>query len=168
MRAWPGGVNRTAFVGENGTLVVDAEGHSHFHHPDGKEEDALHVEGMPRLEPCNHWHTWVDKALGEKIELSAPFELATRITEATDSLVRRSYRRAFAPPQFDRGTDPPHPPHGRPIPVPPDPGRGVMAQPGVKPREHETNQNQRKNGAKQLSFLLSAFHPAKPVSALSA
>ncbi len=82
LEAWPGGANKTAFVGENGTLVVEAEGHSKLYRG-GKEENALRLEGLPKLEPFNHWHSWVDKALGKKVKLITPFEIATRITEAT-------------------------------------------------------------------------------------
>ena len=118
----------TAVVGEKGTLVIEPEGQSRLWR-DGKMEPGSRQEGLPKFEPFNHWHSWIDKCLGKPVEPLTPFGIATRITEATilgvkasrypgqellwdksklaftnhkeatETLVRRNYREGFAPPR---------------------------------------------------------------------
>lgn len=124
---WPDGSNQTAFVGENGTFIVDAEGHSRLYR-DGEVLNGTRLEGLPKLQPFNHWHSWIDKALGKNVKLITPFPVAVRITEAVllgvravrfpgrellwdgkalrfdleeanRTIVGREYRKEFAPPR---------------------------------------------------------------------
>lgn len=83
---------------------------------------------LPEFPRLNHWHAWVDNCLGIDTELRTPFADGIRITEAailgvkasrypgkelhwnkanlsftnhpeaTDTVVRRTYRDGFAPP----------------------------------------------------------------------
>jgi len=78
-----GGSNITAVVCEGGTLVLQADGGLKIWR-DGKAEQGLRMEGMPKKwEPLNHWHAWVDNCLGKKTELRTPFKDAIRTTEPT-------------------------------------------------------------------------------------
>jgi predicted dehydrogenase len=125
----PAGDVMTVIVGEEATLIVEAEGHSQIWR-NGKMEEASRLEGLPKFAPLNHWHAWVDNCLGKKTELLTPFKDAVRITEATilgvkasrypgqellwdksrlaftnhkeatETIVRRQYREGFAPPSF--------------------------------------------------------------------
>lgn len=125
---WPEGGTLTAIVGEKGTLVVEPEGRSRLWR-DGKWEEGSRLEGLPKLQGFNHWHSWVDKCLGKDIEPLTPFSKAVKITEATilgvrasrfpgqellwdkaalrftnhkeatETIVRRNYRQGFAPPR---------------------------------------------------------------------
>ncbi len=120
--------NMTVVVCEGGTLVLEADGGLKVWR-DGKKEEGLRMEGVPKYGPLNHWHAWVDNCLGKKTELRAPFTDAIRITEAcllavkatrfpnqellwdksklaftnnpeaTKTIVRRQYREGFAPPR---------------------------------------------------------------------
>lgn len=128
LKDWPDGGTLTAIVGENGTLVVEPEGRSRLWR-DGKWEEGSRLEGLPKLQGFNHWHSWVDKCLGKDVEPLTPFSKAVRITEATilgvrasrfpgqellwdkaalrftnnkeatETVVRRNYRQGFAPPR---------------------------------------------------------------------
>lgn len=83
-----GGSNITVVVCEGGTLVLEADGGLKVWR-DGKAEQGLRMEGMPKQwEPLNHWHAWVDNCLGKKTELRTPFKDAVRITEATQLAVK--------------------------------------------------------------------------------
>lgn len=125
---WPEQGTLTAIVGEKGTLLVEPEGRSRLWR-DGRMEEESRLEGLPKLQPFNHWHSWVDKCLGKAVEPLTPFAQAVKITEATilgvkgsrypgqellwdkaglrftnhkeatDTLVRRAYRDGFAPPR---------------------------------------------------------------------
>jgi predicted dehydrogenase len=122
------GSNMTCVVCENGTLVLEADGLLKIYQ-NGKMTPGLRMEGLPEFPPLNHWHAWVDNCLGKKTELRTPFKDAIRITEpallgvkatmfpgetlnwdhkklaftnnkkATDTIVRRQYRKGFAPPR---------------------------------------------------------------------
>ncbi|MBC8126878.1 MAG: Gfo/Idh/MocA family oxidoreductase [Gloeobacteraceae cyanobacterium ES-bin-144] len=77
------GSNITAVVCEGGTLVLEADGGLKIWR-DGKAEQGLRMEGMPKKWPSlNHWHAWVDNCLGQKTELRTPFKDAIRTTEPT-------------------------------------------------------------------------------------
>jgi predicted dehydrogenase len=125
----PGGGVMTVIVGEKATMTLEAEGRARVF-IDGKFEEGGRMEGLPKFEPLNHWHAWVDNCLGRKTELLTPFKDAVRITEATilgvkasrfpgqellwdkatlsftnhkeatETIVRRKYREGFAPPKF--------------------------------------------------------------------
>ncbi|MBN8457872.1 MAG: Gfo/Idh/MocA family oxidoreductase [Verrucomicrobia bacterium] len=128
LKDWPDSGTMTAIVGENGTLVVEPEGRSRLWR-DGKWEEGSRLEGLPKLQGFNHWHSWVDKCLGKDVEPLTPFSKAVKITEATilgvrasrfpgqellwdkaalrftnhkeatETIVRRNYRQGFAPPR---------------------------------------------------------------------
>jgi predicted dehydrogenase len=123
----PGDGTLTVIVGEQGTMVAGAEGDFRIWST-GAKEPVSKVDGLPKPERFNHWHSWVDKCLGKAVEPITPFAQATRITEATilgvkatrypgqellwdkaqlaftnhaeatATLVRRKYRAGFAPP----------------------------------------------------------------------
>jgi predicted dehydrogenase len=127
---WPKEGTLTAIVGDKGTLLVDHEGRSRLW-TDGTMHEASRLEGLPKLPPINHWHTWVDQCLGKPVEPLTPFPEAVKITEATilgvkasrypgqellwekdklrfsnhreatETLVRRAYRPGFAPPRVE-------------------------------------------------------------------
>lgn len=120
--------NMTVVVCEGGVLTLTAPGRLEVWR-DGKLTAGLKMPGLPEFAPLNHWHAWVDNCLGKKTELRSPFKDALRITEAvqlavkaaryrgqelrwdkaslsftnhkeaSDTIVRRSYREGFAPPQ---------------------------------------------------------------------
>jgi predicted dehydrogenase len=122
------GSNITAIVCEKGTLILEAGGGLKLWR-DGKMSYGLREPGLPKYEPMNHWHAWVDNCLGKKTELRSPFKDAVRITEpallavkasrfpgetllwdkskltftnhkkATETIVSREYREGFAPPK---------------------------------------------------------------------
>jgi predicted dehydrogenase len=119
--------NMTVLVCEGGVLCLTADGRLEIWR-DGKMTSGLKMPGLPEFPPLNHWHAWVDNCLGKKTELRSPFKDAIRMTEAaqlavkatrfpgeelrwdkatltftnhqeaTQTLVRRSYRDGFAPP----------------------------------------------------------------------
>jgi len=90
---------------------------------------GLEMPGLPDFPELNHWHAWIDNILGLDTELRTPFVQGARITEAcllpvkatrfpgvelwwdkaslrftnheeaTATIVRRDYRRGFAPPE---------------------------------------------------------------------
>ena len=120
--------NMTVVVCEGGVLTLTAPGRLEIWR-DGKLTPGLKMPGLPEFPPLNHWHAWVDTCLGKPTELRSPFKDALRITEAvqlavkagrypgqelrwdkaslsfpnhpqaTASLIRRTYRDGFAPPQ---------------------------------------------------------------------
>lgn len=77
---WPGGIF-TAVVCEKGTLVLAPEGPLEvWQH--GVKIDGMAWPGLPTFENFNHWHAWVDKALGRDTpHLWMPFEVGLRCTE---------------------------------------------------------------------------------------
>jgi len=119
--------NMTVVVCEGGVLCLTADGRLEIWR-DGKMTAGLKMPGLPDYPRLNHWHAWVDNCLGLKTELSSPFPKAIRMTEATQlavkatrfpsvelrwdkatlsfpnhaeasqTIVRRSYRDGFAPP----------------------------------------------------------------------
>jgi len=119
--------NMTVVVCEGGILTLTPGGRLEIWR-DGKVTAGLKMPGLPEFPPIDHWHAWVDNCLGKKTELRAPFKDAVRITEpvllavkasrfpgqelrwdkasltftnneeATNTVVRRSYREGFAPP----------------------------------------------------------------------
>lgn len=119
--------NMTVVVCEGGVLCLTAEGRLEIWR-DGKMTSGLKMPGLPEFPRMNHWHAWVDNCLGVKTELRSPFKDAVRMTEAallavkatrfpgqelrwdkatlsftnheeaTNTIVRRSYREGFAPP----------------------------------------------------------------------
>jgi hypothetical protein len=120
----------TAIVCEGGTLVIEAEGRPKIYRNGAVEEGLRMEGMPMKWEQMNHWHAWVDNCLGVKTELYTPFKTAIRITEAallavkatrypgqelrwnkakleftnhaeaTKTIVRREYRKEFAPPRF--------------------------------------------------------------------
>lgn len=120
--------NMTVVVCEGGVLCLTAEGRLEIWR-DGHLTAGLKMPGLPDYPHLNHWHAWVDRCLGRETELRTPFKEAIRMTEATQlavkatrfpgvelrwdkasltftnhalasqSIVRRSYRDGFAPPQ---------------------------------------------------------------------
>jgi predicted dehydrogenase len=85
----PNDDNMTAVVCEGGTLTLEADGRLKIWR-DGKMEEGLRMEGLPKFQPLNHWHAWVDNCLGIKTELRTPFKDAVRITEACLLAVKAS------------------------------------------------------------------------------
>jgi predicted dehydrogenase len=77
---WPSGV-LTIVVCEGGTLVLAPEGPLEIWR-DGKMTDGMKWPGLPAYESFNHWHAWVDKALGVNTpHLWMPFGVGLRCTE---------------------------------------------------------------------------------------
>ena len=121
--------NMTVVVCENGVLCLTADGRLEIWR-DGKMESGLKMPGLPEFPKLNHWHAWVDNCLGIKTELRTPFRDGLRMTEAaqlavkatrfpgqelrwdkatlsfsnndeaTQSIVRRTYRSGFEPPKM--------------------------------------------------------------------
>jgi predicted dehydrogenase len=119
--------NMTVVVCEGGVLCLAADGRLEIWR-DGKMTSGLKMTGLPEFPRMNHWHAWVDNCIGVKTELRSPFKDAIRMTEATqlavkatrfpgqelrwdkatlsftnheeatNTIVRRSYREGFAPP----------------------------------------------------------------------
>jgi hypothetical protein len=122
---WPEG-NVTCVVCEGGVLVLGAGGGLQIWR-DGKSEKWETLPGMPQFKPFNHWHAWVDTALGKESEHWSPFPVGLKITEcallavkasrfpgvelqwdraqlaftnhpeATRTIVKREYRKGFEP-----------------------------------------------------------------------
>lgn len=77
---WPSGV-LTIVVCEGGTLVLAPEGPLEIWR-EGKKTDGMSWPGLPKYESFNHWHAWVDKALGKDTpHLWMPFATGLRCTE---------------------------------------------------------------------------------------
>lgn len=77
---WPSGIV-TIVVCEGGTLVLAPEGPLEIWR-DGQKTDGMQWPGLPAYEPFNHWHAWVDKALGTSTpHLWMPFSVGLRCTE---------------------------------------------------------------------------------------
>ncbi|MCK6478177.1 MAG: Gfo/Idh/MocA family oxidoreductase [Phycisphaerales bacterium] len=77
---WKSGV-LTIVVCEGGTLVLPPEGPIEIWR-EGKMTDGMQWPGLPKYESFNHWHAWVDKALGKQTpHLWAPFSVGLRCTE---------------------------------------------------------------------------------------
>jgi predicted dehydrogenase len=77
---WPGDIV-TVVVCEGGTLVLAPEGPLEIWR-EGKKSDGLEWPGLPTYEKFNHWHAWVDKALGKDTpHLWMPFNIGLRCTE---------------------------------------------------------------------------------------
>ncbi|MBN4052749.1 Gfo/Idh/MocA family oxidoreductase [Roseiflexus sp. AH-315-K22] len=77
---WPGGIF-TVVVCEGGTLVLAPSGPIEVWR-DGEMTDGLAWPGLPEYEDFNHWHAWVDKALGKETPHHwAPFDVGLRCTE---------------------------------------------------------------------------------------
>lgn len=121
--------NMTVVVCENGILTLTEGGYIEVWR-DGKLTKGLDMPGLPDFPEMNHWHAWVDKCLGKEITLRSPFKDAIRMTEvallatkatrfpnrellwdkaalaftnhpeATQTIVRRTYRQGFEPPTF--------------------------------------------------------------------
>ncbi|MGA0846403.1 MAG: Gfo/Idh/MocA family protein, partial [Luteolibacter sp.] len=118
--------NMTVVTCEKGTLVLTADGRLEIWR-DGKVSPGIQLEGLPEFSKINHWHAWVDRCLGRDAILYGEFSDAIRMTEiaqlavkasrfpgtellwdrsearftnhseATDTVVHRSYRKGFAP-----------------------------------------------------------------------
>jgi len=77
---WPSGVC-TIVVCEGGTLVLAPEGPLEIWR-EGQLTDGTQYPGLPKYEEFNHWHSWVDKALGKQTpHLWCPFSVDLRCTE---------------------------------------------------------------------------------------
>jgi predicted dehydrogenase len=77
---WPSGVV-TIVVCEGGTLVLAPEGPLEIWR-DGKMTDGMAWANLPKYEKFNHWHAWVNKALGKETpHLWCPFSAGLRCTE---------------------------------------------------------------------------------------
>ena len=78
---WPGGIF-TVVVCEGGTLVLGPSGPIEIWR-EGQKTNGLEWPGLPSFEKFNHWHAWVDKALGiDTPHLWAPFRDGLLCTEA--------------------------------------------------------------------------------------
>ena len=79
-----GDSNQTAFVCEGGTLILTAGGGLQIWR-DGKNEDWKKLPGMPEFQNFNHWHEWVNTALGNhNPDLHwSPFGVGLKITEGS-------------------------------------------------------------------------------------
>lgn len=77
---WPSGI-LTIVVCEGGVLVLAPEGPLEIWR-DGVMTDGLQWPGLPAYDKFNHWHAWVDAAMGVKTpHLWAPFDVGLRCTE---------------------------------------------------------------------------------------
>lgn len=77
---WPSGIV-TIVVCEGGTLVLAPEGPLEIWR-EGRKTDGMEWPGLPAYESFNHWHAWVDKALGRNTpHLWMPFGVGLRCTE---------------------------------------------------------------------------------------
>ena len=77
---WPSGIV-TIVVCEGGTLVLAPEGPLEIWR-EGQKTDGMQWPGLPAYEEFNHWHAWVDKALGKDTpHLWMPFSVGLRCTE---------------------------------------------------------------------------------------
>ena len=77
---WPSGV-LTIVVCEGGTLVLAPEGPLEIWR-EGVMSEGMFWRGLPDYEKFNHWHAWVDKALGKETpHLWMPFDIGLRCTE---------------------------------------------------------------------------------------
>jgi predicted dehydrogenase len=77
---WPGGIF-TIVVCEGGTLVLAPEGPLEIWR-EGQKTDGMTMPGLPAYDKFNHWHAWVDKALGiDTPHLWMPFATGLRCTE---------------------------------------------------------------------------------------
>ena len=78
---WLGG-RRLAVVCEGGTLVLGPSEPLEIWR-EGQKTDGLEMPGLPTYEKFNHWHAWVDKALGKDSPNHwTPFDIGLRGTEA--------------------------------------------------------------------------------------
>lgn len=79
-----GDANQTCFVCEGGTLMLSAGGGLQVYR-DGKSEKWEDMPGMPKFQSFNHWHEWINTAVGEhNPDLHwSPFEVGLKITEAS-------------------------------------------------------------------------------------
>jgi len=78
---WPGDIF-TVVVCEGGTMVLGPSGPIQIWR-EGVMTDGLTMPGLPAFESFNHWHAWVDKALGiDTPHHWAPFSAGLRSTEA--------------------------------------------------------------------------------------
>ena len=65
------------FVGEQGSLILP-----HVGHPQVFDRDGKPLEKLPDpATPANHFHEWIDAALGRRDETGAPFAYAGPLTE---------------------------------------------------------------------------------------
>lgn len=77
---WPSSIV-TIVVCEGGTLVLAPEGPLEIWR-DRQVTDGMQWPGLPAYESFNHWHAWVDKALGKDTPHRwMPFEIGLRCTE---------------------------------------------------------------------------------------
>lgn len=77
---WPSGIV-TIVVCEGGTLVLAPEGPLEIWR-EGQKTDGMQWPGLPAYESFNHWHAWVDAALGKQTpHLWMPFDVGLRCTE---------------------------------------------------------------------------------------
>lgn len=120
------GANRTLVVCEDGSLLLEPGGKITVFRK-GKE---VKNEPKPKVGKRNHWHDWADCCLGNEKPLWAPFSIGSRITEpallavkatrfpnqellwdaknyrftnheqANKTILRRDYRKGFAPPEM--------------------------------------------------------------------
>lgn len=76
--------NLTSVVCEGGTLMLAADGRLEVWRG-GKKEDWAKLPDMPKFKAFNHWHEWVNTAMGKHDpELHwSPFPVGLKITEAT-------------------------------------------------------------------------------------
>ncbi|HMN96144.1 MAG TPA: Gfo/Idh/MocA family oxidoreductase [Phycisphaerales bacterium] len=78
--SWPDGI-LTIVVCEGGTLVLAPSGPIEIWRG-GEKTDGLAWPGLPRFEKFNHWHAWVDAALGRgTTHRWMPFDIGLRCTE---------------------------------------------------------------------------------------
>jgi len=79
--SWSDGIF-TVVVCQGGTMVLGPSGPLEIWR-EGRMTDGLEMPGLPSYENFNHWHAWVDKALGKDTpHLWAPFRDGLRCTEA--------------------------------------------------------------------------------------
>lgn len=78
---WPGDIF-TVVVCEGGTLLLGPSGPIEIWR-EGVMTPGLEMPGLPEYPEFNHWHAWVDKAIGESTPHHwAPFLECNRCTEA--------------------------------------------------------------------------------------
>lgn len=85
----------SVFVGEKGSLILPHIAEAQVYLPDG---GLMSPENLPdKADDVNHYHEWIDAALGEKEKAGAPFEYSGPLTEAIlmGTIINRWPEQAF-------------------------------------------------------------------------
>ncbi len=83
----------SVFIGTKGSLILP-----HIAQPQVYNLDETPMEKLPeKVESTNHFHDWIDAAIGQKENASAPFEYSGPLTEAVllGTVINRWPEKAF-------------------------------------------------------------------------